>query len=126
MSAEPKEFSRAIENLVADFRELPEDRGRSRKRATEDLGALVESLMVKYKIGRPSAAQTIRDHWVELVGAANASYSHPVTIEAGKLLVLVSHSVVRNELFQHRQPILAKLKKLPGCESVRQLLLRAG
>ena len=38
----------------------------------------------------------------------------------------MSHHVVRNELFQHRQPILAKLKKLPGREGVRQLNLRAG
>ncbi len=126
MPAEPKEFSRAIENLIADFRGVPEDRGRSRRRPMKELGALVEDMMVKYKIGRPSTEQTIRDHWAKLVGAANAAYSHPVVIERGRLLVLVSHSVVRNELFQHREPILEKLKKLPGCAEIRGLTLRAG
>lgn len=124
--SEPKEFSRAIENLVAGFREVPEDKGRSRKRPVQDLGMLVEALMVKHKIGRASAEQTIRDHWVQVVGAANASYSHAVTIEANKLHVLVSHSVVRNELFLHRQAIVAKIKALPGCATIRGLVLRSG
>ncbi|MBI3885102.1 MAG: hypothetical protein HY302_05165 [Opitutae bacterium] len=42
------------------------------------------------------------------------------------LHVLVSHSVVRNELFFHRQSILAKIKALPGCAAVRGLVLRSG
>lgn len=126
MSKEPKEFSREIENLVAGLRELPEDRGRSRKRATQDLGALVEALMVKHKIGRASLEQTIRDNWVQVVGGANSSYSHAVTIEDNRLHVIVSHSVVRNELFLHRQSILAKIKALPGCSAVRGLVLRSG
>jgi hypothetical protein len=60
------------------------------------------------------------------VGVANASYSHPVVVERGQLLVLVSHAVVRNELFLHRLNILEKLKKLPGCAGIRGLTLRAG
>jgi len=42
------------------------------------------------------------------------------------LLVLVSHAVVRNELFHHRLMILEKLRKLPGCAEIRGLTLRAG
>lgn len=126
MPEDAKTFSREIENLFAGFREVPEDKGRSRKRPEQDLGALVEALMVKHKIGRASAEQTIRDNWVQVVGAANASYSHAVTIEANKLHVLVSHSVVRNELFFHRQSIIAKIKALPGCATIRGLVLRSG
>jgi hypothetical protein len=82
---------------------------------------------VKYQIGRHSPEQTIRDHWPEIVGAANASYSHAVRIDRGKsLMVLVSHSVVRNELFLYRESILGKIQKLPGCDHVRELNLRAG
>jgi hypothetical protein len=61
-----------------------------------------------------------------LVGAANASYSHPVTVERNLLLVLTSHAVVRNELFQHRTQILAKLQKLPGCAHIKGINLRSG
>ena len=35
---EPKEFSRTVENLIADLRELPGDRGRSKRRKTTELG----------------------------------------------------------------------------------------
>jgi len=62
-----------------------------RCRATTPLGPLIETLLVKYQIGRNSCEQTIRDHWPEMVGAANAAYSHPVRIDRGKsLMVLVS------------------------------------
>ena len=64
--------------------------------------------------------------WPEIVGAANASYSHPARIERNQLIVLAAHSVVRNELFLHRQSILEKLKKLPGCADIKGLALRAG
>ena len=80
----------------------------------------------KHQIGRASPEQAVRDRWAKLVGAANASYSHPVTVEKNLLVVLVSHAVVRNELFQHRESILEKLKQLPGCSHIKGLALRAG
>ncbi len=125
-SDEPKEFSRAVENLIAGFRELPEDRGRSRRRPTTDLTKLIDELLVKYRISHDSLEHSIREKWPGLVGVANAAYSHPVVVEKGVLVVLVSHAVVRNELFQHKTVILEKLKKLPGCEHIRGLALRTG
>ncbi len=125
MSDEPKAFSRAVENLIAGFREVPEDKSRSKKRKTTDLTALIDELLVKYRISHDSLEHSIREKWPELVGVANASYSHPVVVERGLLVVLVSHAVVRNELFQHRESILVKLKKLPGCEAIKGLALRA-
>ena len=126
MSAEPKEFSRAVENLIAGFRVLPEDSSRSKRRTPTDLTALVDELLIKYRISHDSLEHSIREKWVELVGVANASYSHPVVVEKGLLVVLVSHAVVRNELFLHRQSILEKLRKVPGCAAIKGLALRTG
>jgi len=123
---EPKEFSRAVENLIAGFRELPEDPGRSKRRRTTDLTALIDELLVKYRISHDSLEHSIREKWPALVGAAHAAYSHPVTVERGLLVVLVSHAVVRNELFLHRQSILERLKKLPGCAEIKGIALRTG
>lgn len=122
---EPKEFSRAVENLIAGFRALPEDTSRSRRRPTVDLGGLVDELLVKYRISHDSLEHSIRDQWVAIVGAANAGYSHPLVVERNLLVVLVSHSVVRNELFFHRATIVEKLRKLPGCDHIRGLALRS-
>jgi hypothetical protein len=126
MSDEPKEFSRAVENLIAGFRVLPEDSSRSKRRTPTDLTALVDELLIKYRISHDSLEHSIREKWVELVGVANASYSHPVVVEKGLLVVLVSHAVVRNELFLHRQSILEKLQKVPGCTAIKGLALRTG
>jgi hypothetical protein len=125
-SSEPKEFTRAVENLIAGFRELPEDRGRSKKRKPTELTSVIDELLVKYRISHDSLEHSIREKWPELVGAANASYSHPVVVERNLLVVLVSHAVVRNELFQHRDAIMEKLKKLPGCAEIKGLALRSG
>jgi Dna[CI] antecedent, DciA len=122
---EPKEFSRAIENMIAGFRALPEDPGRSRRRPTVDLASLVDELLVKYRISHDSIEHSIRDQWAVLVGPGNASYSHPLAVERNLLVVLVSHSVVRNELFMHREAIVEKLRKLPGCDHIKGLALRA-
>ena len=122
---EPQEFSRAIENLIAGFREVPEDRSRAKRRRTADLGALVDELLVKYRISHDSLEHSIREKWPGLVGEGNAAYSHPVVVERNLLVVLVSHSVVRNELFLHREAIVEKLRKLPGCADLKGLALRA-
>lgn len=124
---EPHAFSKLAEELVGELRGIsPDDPPRSKRRATQSISTIVEQLMVKHQVGRSSPEHTIRDHWVELVGAANASYSHPAMIERGKLTVLAAHSVVRNELFMHRDEIVARIRKLPGCEVVKALNLRAG
>ena len=124
--SEPKEFSRAVENLIAGLRELPEDKSRSKKRKATELTTVIDELLVKYRISHDSLEHSIREKWSELVGVANASYSHPLTVEKKLLVVLVSHSVVRNELFMHKDSILAKLRKLPGCAEIKGLALRSG
>ncbi len=125
MSAEPKEFSRAVENLIADLRQVPADRSRSKRRKPTELGSVIDELLVKYRISHDSLEHSIREKWTELVGEANATYSHPLTVERNLLVVLVSHSVVRNELFLHREAIVEKLRKLPGCDHIKGLALRA-
>ncbi len=126
MSSEPKEFSRAVENLIAGFRGVPEDQSRSKRHKTTNLAAVIDELLVKYRISHDSLEHSIREKWPELVGVANATYSHPVVVEQGLLVVLVSHAVVRHELFFHREAIVAKLRKLPGCADLKGMALRAG
>lgn len=128
MAKEPAHFSRQAENLIAALRRVPDTTpARMKKRPTQELSGLVEELMVKFQIGRDSPEQLIRDHWPELVGPANAHYSHAAQIDPrGRLTVLAGHAVVRNELFIHRQTIVERIRKLPGCGQVRELNIRAG
>jgi hypothetical protein len=123
----PHQFSRIAEELVGDLRGVPfDDPKRARKRATQPLTAVIEQLLQKHQIGRESPEHTIRARWTEIVGAANASYSHAATIERNRLVVLAAHAVVRNELFHHRTEIVDRIQKLPGCAHVKALNLRSG
>ncbi|HEY0863507.1 MAG TPA: DciA family protein [Lacunisphaera sp.] len=124
--SEPKEFSRAVENLIAGLRDLPEDTSRSRNRRASELTSLIDELLVKHRISHDSVEHSIREKWAELVGVANAAYSHPLVVEKKLLVVLVSHAVVRNELFLHKDAIVEKLRKLPGCTEIKGLALRSG
>ena len=127
MPEEPHQFSKIAEELVGDLRGVPYDEPRrSKKRPTQNIAAVVEQLLVKHQLGRPSPEQAIRDRWAAVVGEANASYSHAARIERNRLVIFAAHSVVRNELFMHRDEILARVRKVPGCETVKSLLLRAG
>jgi hypothetical protein len=127
MPEDPAKLSKLAEQLVGDLRGIsPEDPPRSKPRPTQPLATVLDQLLTKYHVGRDSAEQTIRDHWREIVGTANATYSHAVSIERNRLLVLTSHSVVRNELFHHRDEIVERIRKLPGCDAVKSLNLRAG
>lgn len=125
--SEAQEFSREIENLIASLRGLPNDGSRSRRRHEQPLGDAIDKLLQKYKVGIDAPDHTIRTHWAEIVGSANAAYSHPVKIDTkGKLLVLVSHAVVRDELRILEPVVLQRIRQLNGCAKVAGLSLRAG
>ena len=128
MAPDPEPFSFQAAKLINALRRLPDTTpARMKKRPTKELGDLVEELMVKYQVGRASPEQTIRDNWSEVVGPANAHYSHAAQIDPrGRLAVLAGHSVVRNELFMHRKTIVERIRKLPGCAHVREINVRAG
>lgn len=127
MPDQPHHFSKLAEELVAELRGVPfAEPRRAKPRPTQSLAGLVEEILQQNQIGRSSPEQQIRDQWVDLVGAANASYSHPARIERNRLIVLAAHSVVRNELFHHRDQIVSRIQQLPGCAHVKSLNLRAG
>jgi hypothetical protein len=127
MPEAPQPFSKLAEELVGEFRRVAyHEPRRAVKRPTKNLSAIIEELMIKNQIGRPSAEQSIRDQWPALVGTANATYSHAARIDRGRLIVLAAHSVVRNELFHHREEIVRRIRALPGCEGVKSLNIRAG
>ena len=128
MPREPSQFSKAAEELIGDLRGVPFTEPRKMKRRpTRELSPLVQELLAKHHIGQHSPEDSIREHWTEIVGPANASYAHAAQIDARcRLIILASHSVVRNELFLYRKTILEKIQQLPGCGHIRSLHIRAG
>jgi len=110
------------------LRKIPsEDPKGIRRRPAHDLVELIDSLRAKHGIGRPTTEQAIRDQWPQVVGPANASYSHAVRVdERGRLVVHATHAVVRNELFLNRAEIIERIQRIPGCASIKHLHLAQG
>src|ERR1017187_375777 len=128
MANEPHRFSRVAEDLIASLRRIPSEDPRGiRRRPSRELAELIDTLRSKHGIGRPTAEQAIRDLWPEIVGPANASYSHEVRIdERGRLVVQASPPVVRNELFLNREEIIERIRRIPGCAAIARLHLVQG
>lgn len=131
MSAKEKEpfrFSHVAEKMIGDLRHVAFNEPlRMKKRAAKELAPLIEDILQKYQIGRSGPEENIRQKWIEIVGHANAAYSHAISIEPrGKLIVAVAHSVVRSELILYRAKILAEIRKLPGCEGVKDIYFKVG
>lgn len=128
--AEPggsRPIARKVENLIAAFRGLPENPSRAKSRDARELAPIIDQLLAKYQIGRSSPEEKLREKWTEIVGAANAAYSHPLQIaKGGKLHILASHGVVRSELQLHTDAILTRARALPGCEGIKSLVIRQG
>jgi hypothetical protein len=127
--SEPHHFSKTAEELIGDLRGIADEAPRRQKlRATSSLADVVDQLVTKYQIGRDAPEHIIRENWVQIVGTVNATYAHAARLENNgtMLIVIVPHSVVRNELFHHRASIMAKIKLLPGCRDVKFLKLTPG
>jgi hypothetical protein len=119
-------FSRIAEEMIGDFRGIPfREPSRMRKRPTRDLDDLMHELLAKYRVGQHSPEDSIREKWAEIVGGPNAAYSHPYLIDPkSRLIIQVSHAMVRSNLSMDQTRILAAVQALPGCANVKQLLFR--
>lgn len=118
---------RRTANLVAQFCGVLPDRSYSRPRDTRGVGDLVEHLMRKHRIGMKTPEDAIRDAWTEIVGEANAQYCHPMRLERDRVLVVgTSNPVIRQEMMFHKQTIMKRVREIPGCEGIAEVVFRAG
>lgn len=122
-----RNFSREVENLIADLRGVPQDESHSRRRPTRALSELTELLLHKHRIGMKTPEEAIRDAWVEIVGAPNAEYCHPLRIDRNRVLIVgVSNPIVRQELIFHKATVLQRIKGIPACAHLTDVMFRAG
>lgn len=124
----PEEFSRLAQELIGDLRGIPfSEPARMRRRPTKDLGPLMEAVLAKHHIGTENLAEDIRAHWAQVVGPANAQFSHPILLDDKQILhVSYSHSMVHSNLKLMKPTILERLRALPRCGSIKDIRLRLG
>lgn len=121
------EYPRPTNNLIAALRGLPEDHSVAKFRPAFQLGALIEVLEVRYKIGEEKIQDLIAKHWIELVGEHAAHRSSPQRV-VGKsiLLVQVGNPMLRANLEFEKKKILDRIHRLPGGGAIQAINFRSG
>jgi len=64
------------------------------------------------------------DTWEELMGKTISRATKKIYIKDGKLFVVISSSVIRNELHMLKQEIVRKLNEKAGEDIITELILR--
>ncbi|NBV38684.1 MAG: DUF721 domain-containing protein [Verrucomicrobia bacterium] len=116
-------FSRTVQNLLANLRGLPEDRGRSTDRQLKSLDEAVGDALQKWRIDKPVPEDAIVAHWHQLLPSKLAKLCAPLRLkEDGRLMIQCENNVVRSEVRFHEKALLAKIRQLPSCQVVKGLL----
>ena len=120
-------YSRKVENLIANLRSLPEDENRSVLSEPFKVDTLMEVILERHNLGKPRPEQVILENWKHIMGAENAPRTFPTKIiRKRRLLVSVVNSTLRQELSFHRHMILNRIRRLPGCEGIKELTFTTG
>ena len=114
-------FSKNIEDLIADFRGLPRNTTASSKHPPVPFDNLLVVLKEKYKLEKPSTERTLVENWVEIFGTKLAGRCNPVRV----LIVSVTNQTLRSELQFRKRAILKKIHTLPGCTSIKEIIIRS-
>ena len=88
---------------------------------------VMERVIQQFSLEKGRPEEFIRSEWINLVGERNATYAQPLSLHKNsRLYVAVSNPVVKQEMHFHKKIILRRLKKLPGCSEIRDIVFRAG
>jgi len=121
------EYSRKTNNLIATLRGIPEDHSESKLRPAFSLGALIEVLEQRYKIGEEKIEDVIAKNWKDIIGEKHAQRCFPQKVVSGAILLIqVSNPMLRSDLEFEKQRILDRIHRLPGGGAIKALNFRAG
>lgn len=118
---------RAVTELLAAHRGLPPHETRARERSGNvPVDSLMEVFLEKYRILKPTPEQTLMHSWKEVMGADAARCAPREITPNGTLLIVVANPVLRREMLFQRSLYLARIRRLPDCDHIRDLRFIAG
>jgi hypothetical protein len=119
-------FSKNIEDVIADFRGLPRTASASSKKPPIPLDSLLVVLNEQYQLEKPSAERVLVENWTAIFGAGLAGRCNPVRIKDGHtLIVSVANQTLRSELQFRKNAVLKKIHTLEHCSEIRDIVIRS-
>lgn len=95
------------------------DRSNARK-----ISDVLKEFLQENKLDKKFKERELIESWEELVGRAISRATKNIYIRNGKLFVVISSSVVRNELYMLKDEIVRKLNERIGEEIITELILK--
>ena len=92
------------------------------------MAELIDGLVERFRIGEAPVEERIAQHWTWLVGEHHAQRCAPqrLTDQGRRLLIFAATAVLCQELQFQKRSILQRLHEIPGCEGIRELVIRTG
>ena len=87
---------------------------------------IIAKIMLRRGYGRILGSEDLTRIWQEAVGEIFAAYSRPGVLKRGVLHVVVSHSVIIQEMLAEKKTILKILKECAPELKIRDLRFRTG
>jgi predicted nucleic acid-binding Zn ribbon protein len=94
------------------------------KSNTQKIGEVIRAYLKESGLEKPLKERELVQSWESLLGRSVARATSRIYLKEGKLIVHLTSSVVRNELFMLQEEIRRKLNEAAGEEMVREILLR--
>lgn len=125
--ARGRRFNYHIDGLIANFRNIPR-RNRFLKSNTLDISSVITRLEQKYKIiTEKLPQQALMEQWKDIVGSKNAHRCSPQKITpTGILKISVGNAAVKSELTFQKLAILRKIRLIPECTKIIDVLFVSG
>ena len=95
------------------------------RRGIQPIGHILGELFARRGLARVRGQEYLQEAWANSVGQPGAKYTRVGSLRRGVLEILVSNSILLQELVGfHRQTLLAKLQEVLGSREVRDLRFR--
>ena len=94
------------------------------KSNTQSMGEAIRAYLKETKLERPLKERQLLSSWESLLGKSVARATRDIKIKDGKLLVTLTSSVVRNELYMLQDEIIRKLNEAAGEELISGMILK--
>lgn len=112
-------------NVLAEWRGYWEPKPREER--CVEAGIAAAKVVESWGLGERLLENRVMDAWRDIVGDFLAANSRPVSLRQGTLIVNVLQPAIHYELDrQHRQTILAEMKKHFGAKAIRDLRFQLG
>jgi predicted nucleic acid-binding Zn ribbon protein len=94
------------------------------KTNTRQIRDILNEFLRENKLDSRFKERNLVESWEELMGKTISRATKQIYIKDGKLFVVISSSVIRNELYMLKKEIVRKLNQRVGEDIITELILR--